>query len=322
MMKKQMMEKKENRLSTEKGKQDVSTNNEKVDHEAEAQEGNASEGDLKKKNGENHDKDVKPETFEVNVDNDNEIIQNKSSDGQQGKRDHGKEGKQDVSTGKQEGKQTVSTYHEADAESSDDKNGDTDLQPIEAGDDDNNEIIEIKSSEDPGDEDDGQIKPKEGNVIEIKPEVKSNEDNKVKKRLVGGKCHEDSETSTFFTANEDNAEYYGDGEEDELLMEVLTHQPTKEDFARWEEKYKNSKWIKEVTSDEDDEPICRSRRLEIKNYWQGGSRRQPWKETLKDKRILVENRKQNIPVSRPVKATAKGVSGGRGRGRGRGRRSG
>ena len=101
--------------------------------------------------------------------------------------------------------------------------------------------------------------------------MKSNEDNEVKKRLVGGKCYEDSETSSFFTANEDNAEYDGDGEEDELLMEVLTHQPTKEDFARWEEKYKNSKWIKEVTSDEDDEPIRRSRRLEIKNYWQGGS---------------------------------------------------
>ena len=252
-------------VSTEKGKQDVSTNDEKVDHEVEAQEGNASEGDVKKKNGEHHDEDVKPETFEVNADDDNEIIQNKSSDGQQGKQDHGKEGKQDVSTGKQEGKQTVSTYHEADAESSDDENGDTDLQPIEAGDDDDNEIIEIKSSEDLGDEDDGQIKPKEGNVIEIKPEVKSNKDNEVNKRLVGGKCHEDSETSSFFTANEDNAEYYGDGEEDELLMEVLTHQPTKEDFARWEEKYKNSKWIKEVTSDEDHEPIRRSRRLEIKN---------------------------------------------------------
>ena len=28
--------------------------------------------------------------------------------------------------------------------SSDDENGDADLQPIEAGDDDNNEIIEIK----------------------------------------------------------------------------------------------------------------------------------------------------------------------------------
>ena len=40
---------------------------------------------------------------------------------------------------------------------------------------------------------------------------------------------------------------------------------------------------------------------------------------LKDKRILIENRKQNIPVGRPVKATAKGVSGGRGRGQGRGR---
>ena len=214
---------------------------------------------------------MKPETFEVNEDDDNEIIQNKSSDGQQGKWDHGIEGKQDVSTGKQEGKQTVSTYHEADAESSDDENGDADLQPIEAGDNDDNEIIKIKSSEDPGDEDDGQIKPKEGNIIEIKLEVKSDEDNKVKKRLVGGKCHEDSETSSFFTANEDNAEYYGDGEEDELLMEVLTHQPTKEDFARWEEKYKNSKWIKEVTSNEDDEPIRRSRRLEIKNFWQGGS---------------------------------------------------
>ena len=106
------------------------------------------EGDIKKKNGENCDKDVKPETFEVN------------EDGQQGKWDHGKEGKQDVSTGKQEGKQTVSTYHEADAESSDDESGDTDLQPIEAGDNDDNEIIEIKSSEDLGDEDDGQIKPK------------------------------------------------------------------------------------------------------------------------------------------------------------------
>ena len=132
-------------VSTEKGKQDVSTKDEKVDHETEAQEGNASEGDVKKKNGENRDKDVKPETFEVHADDDNEIIQNKSSDGQQGKQDHGKEGKHDVGTGKQEGKQTVSTYHEADAESSDDKNGDTDLQPIEAGDDDNNEIIEIKS---------------------------------------------------------------------------------------------------------------------------------------------------------------------------------
>ena len=114
-------------VNTEKGKQDVSTNDEKVDHEAEAQEGNALEGDVKKKNGENHDKDVKPETFEVNADDDNEIIQNKSSDGQQGKRHHGKEGKQDVSTGKQEGKQTVSTYHEADAERSDDENGYTDL---------------------------------------------------------------------------------------------------------------------------------------------------------------------------------------------------
>ena len=127
--------------------------------------------------------------------------------------------------------------------------------------------------------------------------MKSDEDNEVKKRLVGGKCHEDSETSSFFTATEDNTEYYGDGEEDELLMEVLTHQPTKEDFARWAEKYKNSKWIKEVTSDEDDEPIHRSQRLEIKKFWQGGSRRQPWKETLKDKRILIENRKQNIPLS-------------------------
>ena len=111
----------------------------------------------------------------------------------------------------------------------------------------------------------------------------------------------------------------GDEKEDELLMEVLTHQPTEEDFVRWEEKYKNSKWIKEVTSDEDDEPIRRSWRLEKKNYWQGGSQRQPWTETLKDKRILVENKKQNIPASRPVKATAKGVSGGRGRGWGRGR---
>ena len=44
----------------------------------------------------------------------------------------------------------------------------------------------------------------------------------------------------FFTATEDNPEYYGDEEEDELLMEVLTCQPTKEDFVRWEEKYKNS----------------------------------------------------------------------------------
>ena len=251
-------------VSTDQGKQDVSTNDEKVDHEAEVQEGNASEGEVKKKNGENCDQDVKPETFEVNADDDNEIIQNKSSDGQQGKWDHGKEGKQDVSTGKQEGKQIVSTYHEADAESSDDENGDADLQPTEADDNDDNEIIEIKSSEDPGDEDDRQIKPKEGNIIEIKPEVKSDEDNKVKKRLVGGKCHEDSETSSFFTANEDNTEYYCDVEEDELLMEVLTHQPTKEDFARWEEKSKNSTWIKEVTSDEDDEPIHRSQRLEIK----------------------------------------------------------
>ena len=75
------------------------------------------------KNGENRDEDVKPETFEVNEDDNNEIIQNKSSDGQQGKWDHEKEGKQDVSTGKQEGKQTVSTYHEADAKSSDDENG-------------------------------------------------------------------------------------------------------------------------------------------------------------------------------------------------------
>ena len=170
----------------------------------------------------------------------------------------------------------MSTYHEADAESSDDENGDADLQPIEAGDNEDN------------DEDDRQIKPKEGNIIEIKSEVKSDEDNKVKKRLVGRKCHEDSETSSFSTTNEDNAEYYGDGKEDELLMEVLTHQPTKEDFARWEEKYKNSKWFKEVTSDEDDEPIHRSWRLEIKNYWQGGSRRQPWKETLKDKRIKTK----------------------------------
>ena len=278
-------------VSTEKGKQDVSTNDEKVDHEAEVQEGNALEGDVKKKNGENHNKDLKPETFEVNEDDDNEIIQNKSSDGQQGKWDHGKEGKQDVSTGKQEGKQTVSTYHEADAESSDDENGDADLQaieagdgdadlqPIEAGDDDDNEMIEIKSSEDPGDEDDRQIKPKkEGNIIEIKPEVKSDEDNEVKKRLVGGKCHEDSETSSFFTATEDNAEYYGDGEEDELLMEVLTHQPTKEDFARWEEKYINSKWIKEVTSDEDDEPICRSWRLEIKIFGKGVHEDNPGKK--------------------------------------------
>ena len=70
-----------------------------------------------------------------------------------------------------------------------------------------------------------------------------------------------------------------------------------------------------MTSDEDDEPISRSQKLEIKNFWQGGSQRQPWKEMLKDKRILIENRKQNIPVSRPVKATAKGVSGARGRGR-------
>ena len=112
---------------------------------------------------------------------------------------------------------------------------------------------------------------KKGNVIENKPEVKSDEDNEVKKRLVGGKCHEDSENSSIFTATQDNTEYYGDGEEDELLMEVLTHKPTKEDFARWEEKYKNSKCIKEVTSDEDDEPICRSQRLVIKNVWQGGS---------------------------------------------------
>ena len=36
-------------VSTEKGKQDVSTNDEKVDHEAEVQEGNASEGDVKKR---------------------------------------------------------------------------------------------------------------------------------------------------------------------------------------------------------------------------------------------------------------------------------
>ena len=185
--------------STDEGKQDVSTNLEA--------EGNASEGDVEKKNGENRDEDVKQEKFAVNADDDNEIIQNKS-DGQQGKWDHGKEGKQDVSTGKQEGKQTVSTYHEADAESSDDENGDTYSQAIEAG----------------------------------------------------------------------------DGEEDELLMEVLTHQPTEEDFVRWEEKYKKSKWIKEVTSDEDDEPICRSRRLEKKYYWQGGSQRQPWTETLKDKK--------------------------------------
>ena len=63
----------------------------------------------------NRDEDVKPETFEVNEDDDNEIIQIKSSDGQQEKWDHGKEEKQDVSTGKKEGKQTVSTYHEVDA---------------------------------------------------------------------------------------------------------------------------------------------------------------------------------------------------------------
>ena len=31
-----------------------------------------------------------------------------------------------------------------------------------------------------------------------------------------------------------------------------------------------------------------------KNYWQGGSRRQPWKETLKDKRILIENRNKTF----------------------------
>ena len=114
----------------------------------------------------------------------------------------------------------MSTYHEADAESSDDKNSDTDVQPIEASDNHDNEIIDIKSSEDLGDEDDRQIKPKkEGKVIEIKSEVKGDEDKEVKKRLVGGKCH-DSETSSFFTATEDNTEYYGDGEEDELLMEV------------------------------------------------------------------------------------------------------
>ena len=108
--------------------------------------------------------------------------------------------------------------------------------------------------------------------------MKSNEDNEVKKILVAGKCHKDSETSSFFTANEDNAEYYGDGEEDKLLMQVLTHQPTKEDFARWEEKYKNSKLIKEVTSDKDNEPIRRSRRLEKKIIGKGVHEDNPGKK--------------------------------------------
>ena len=73
------------------------------------------------------------------------------------------------------------------------------MQPIEASDDDNNEIIDIKSSEDPGDEDDGQIKPKEGQVIEIKSDVKGDKDNEVKKNVKdSGKCHEDGKTSSFF----------------------------------------------------------------------------------------------------------------------------
>ena len=57
--------------------------------------------------------------------------------------------------------------------------------------------------------------------------------------------------------------------------------------------------------------------------------RQPWKEILKAKRILIENRKQNVPkVTTPVKPTGKGRGRGQGRGwgrwqgRGKGRRRG